>query len=256
MACPTIDAGNLCRLTNLRHNFLLAFLSDHKNLITFSIPFLNREAAMRFILFLCVVMLTVVSSASADTAPANQLPNPDAAQQAPAAAFVQNIGDLAIAAMADQSLTPEQRSRKYKDILQNSFDLETIGRFVLGRYWANATPDQQKRFMELYKQMILQTYGNRLNFYSGEKFQVKGVRQEDNRDSVVTSLVTHVDSTPPTTIDWRVRDRNGKLAVLDVVIEGVSQSVTQRQEYASIIQRNNGNVDSLIDFLQQKLQKS
>lgn len=180
--------------------------------------------------------------------------NSDQAQQDPAGKFVQNLGNQAIAIMADKNLTTEQRSQKYRGILHDSFDLTTIGRFVLGRSWNGATPEQQKNFMELFERMVLETYGDRLSFYSGEGFHVKNVRRESDKDSVVSSEVSHTDGTPPTTVDWRIRQGNDRLAVIDVVIEGVSQSVTQRQEYASILQRNNGNIDGLLDLMKQRVQ--
>ena len=70
----------------------------------------------------------------------------------------------------------------------------------------------------------------------------------------MSSEVTHPNGAAPTKVDWRVRDTGGKPMIVDVVVEGVSQSVTQRQEYASIIQRNNGNIDALIKMMQQRAQ--
>jgi phospholipid transport system substrate-binding protein len=216
---------------------------------------------MRIILSL-IALLAVTSAviffdssmtAWADPTTANQVP-PNEAQQEPAGKFVQNLGNQAIAVMADKSLTTEQRSQKYRGILHDSFDLQTIGHFVLGRTWNSATPEQQKNFMQLFERMVLETYGDRLNFYSGEGFHVKSARQESDKDNVVTSEISHTDGSPPTSIEWRVRQENDKLAVIDVVIEGVSQSVTQRQEYASILQRNNGNIDGLLDLMKQRVQ--
>jgi phospholipid transport system substrate-binding protein len=196
----------------------------------------------------------------AETAPDNQMAASNAAesasqsQQAPDK-FIQSIGDQAVAVMADKSQTPDQRSQKYHEILRNSFDMASIGHFVLGRAWNSATPEQQQKFMKLFEQLVLRTYGDHLNFYSGEKFQVKGARPESDKDSIVSSEVVPANGGQPTKIDWRVRQENGKPAVLDVVIEGVSQSVTERQEYSSILQRNNGNMDALLNIMQQRLQK-
>jgi phospholipid transport system substrate-binding protein len=192
--------------------------------------------------------------AKADPGTQNPLAS-TSAQQTPAAAFIQNLGDQAITVMANKGLTAQQRTQKYNIILHDSFDLPTIGHFVLGRAWTTATPEQQKEFMRLFSQMVLESYGDRLNFYSGEGFEVKGARQENDKDSVVESQIKHPNGAAPTEIDWRVRDQNGKLGVIDVVIEGVSQSVTQRQEYAAIIQRNNGNLDGLLEAMRQRLQK-
>jgi len=102
---------------------------------------------------------------------------------------------------------------------------------------------------------VVKTYGDRLNFYSGEGFRVIAARPESDSDVVVGSEITHADGSQPTHVDWRVRQRNGKLGVIDVVVEGISQSVTQRQEYTSIIQRNGGDIEPLLASMRQSLQQ-
>jgi phospholipid transport system substrate-binding protein len=213
-------------------------------------------------LFLTIAMMTLSPvSVRAQTATPNAAPvspgAPSSGQQAqtPDEAFIQDIGNRAVAVMADKSETPDQHAQKYRDILQNSFDMPTIGHFVLGRAWNSATHEQQQEFMKLFEQTVLKTYGDRLNFYSGEGFQVTGERQENDKDTVVNSQVTHADNSSPTKVDWRVRQTNGNPAVVDVVVAGVSQSVTQRDEYASIIQRNNGKIDALLAMMRQRLQQ-
>lgn len=195
---------------------------------------------------LAIIVQTAVSEARAT----------EQAQPSPAAQFVQDLGDKAIRIIADQSLSPEQRSRKYSGILHDAFDLETIGKFVLGRAWNTATPQQRQEYLKLFEANVIKIYGDRLSFYSGESFHVKSTRQESDNDAVVTSEINHPGGQAPTTIDWRVRKQNGKFAIVDVVIEGVSQSVTERQEYASIIERNGGNIDALLDLMRQRAQKN
>jgi phospholipid transport system substrate-binding protein len=178
----------------------------------------------------------------------------DEALKVPAGKFVQDLGDRAIAAIADKNVTLTQRSDKFRQILSDSFDLKTIGRFVIGRNWNTATPEQQKEYMHLFEELVIKTYGDRLTLYTGEGFLVTGARPESERDFYVTSQITHPDGSQPTAIDWRVRQRDGKLGVIDVVVEGVSLSVTQQQEYASVIQRSGGQINGLLDQMRQQLQ--
>lgn len=168
--------------------------------------------------------------------------------------FVQDLGDRAIAVIANKNITPTQRSDKFRQILSDSFDLMTIGRFVIGRSWNAATPEQQKEYMRLFEALIVKTYGDRLTLYTGEGFTVTGERPESEHDFIVNSQITHPDGSQPTEIDWRIRQREGKLGVIDVVVEGVSLSVTQRQEYAAIIQNNGGQIDPLLNMMRQQLQ--
>ncbi len=224
---------------------------------------LSLIAAISALLITSASDIYSLPSAAAETAPPSSAPsapaaatNADPSQQTPAAQFIQNLGNQAITIMADKSLSPDQRTQKYRNILHNSFDMPTIGHFVLARAWNTATPDQQNEFMKLFEQLVLKTYGDRLNFYSGEGFQVKSSRQESDKDSIVGSEISHSDGSSPTKVDWRIRQESGKLAVIDVIIEGVSQSVTQRDEYAAIIQRNGGNINALLDLMRQRTQET
>lgn len=178
----------------------------------------------------------------------------DQAIKTPAGKFVQNLGDRAIAVIANKNLGKTQRDDKFRQILQDSFDLHTIGRFVIGRSWNAATPAQQQEYMKLFEALVIKTYGDRLTLYTGEGFTVTGARSESDKDTIVNSQITHPDGSAPTVIDWRVRNRGGKLGVIDVVVEGVSLSVTQRQEYAAVIQSNGGQIDGLLTVMRQQVQ--
>jgi phospholipid transport system substrate-binding protein len=207
---------------------------------------------MRLILQKVGFFLVVVLVALAPVIAHTQNTSPG---QTPPAKFVQDLGDKAIRIIADKNLSQQQRSQKYSELLHDAFDLPTIGKFVLGRAWNRATPAQQQEYMKLFEANVIKIYGDRLSFYSGESFHVRSVRQETDNDVVVTSEIDHPGGQAPTTVDWRVRREVGKFAIVDVVIEGVSQSVTERQEYASILGRNNGNFDALLDLMRQRAEK-
>ncbi len=191
---------------------------------------------------------------AAQTDDANSAQTHEQAVKTPVGKFIQSLGDRAIAVIANKTITTTQRSDKFRQILQDSFDLMTIGRFVIGRSWNTATPAQQQEYMKLFEALVIKSYGDRLTLYTGEGFQVASVRPESEKDYIVGSQITHPDGSQPTTIDWRVRQRNGKFGVIDVVVEGVSLSVTQRQEYAAVIQRNGGQIDGLLALMRQQLQ--
>ena len=178
----------------------------------------------------------------------------DQALKDPAGKFIQDLGSRAIKVIADKANSPEERKSKFRQILSDSFDLATIGRFVIGRSWNGATPDEQKEYMKLFEELVVKTYGDRMSLYTGEGFEVVSARPETEKDTIVVSHITHPDGSQPTEIDWRVRQRDGKIGVIDVVVEGVSLSVTQRQEYASVIQRNDGKISGLINLMREQIQ--
>ncbi len=176
------------------------------------------------------------------------------AKATPQGKLIQNLGDRAIAILADKNLNVEQRNNQFRDMLRNSFDLMTIGRFVIGRSWNAATPDQQKEYTKLFEELVVQTYSDRFALYTGEGFRVVSIRIEGEKDVVVNSEITHPDGSAPTTVDWRVRQRGDKMGIIDVVVEGVSMSVTQRQEYAAVIQ--DGGFESLLTMMRQRVQEA
>ncbi len=212
--------------------------------------------ALRMIFAVLVLIAVLPACVFAQSADAPVAQTHEQALANPAGKFVQQLGDKAIAVIADKNLTQEQRSSQFRQMLGNSFDLQTIGRFVIGRSWNAATADQRQEYMKLFEELVIKTYGDRMTIYTGEGFQVTGVRAETEKDYIVTSEITHPDGSEPTTIDWRVRHKDGKLGIIDVVVEGVSLSVTQRQEYASIIQRDGGKLDGLLTRMRQQLQES
>jgi len=177
----------------------------------------------------------------------------DQALQTPAGKFIQDLGDHAIKIIANKQMSVDQRHTEFSKVLNDAFDLKTIGRFVIGRTWATATVDQQNDYMNLFKALVIRNYGDRLSLAAGETFQVVGSRPETDMDSTVSSQITHSDNSKATSIDWRVRQKDGKMAVIDVIVEGISLSVTQRQEYASIIQQGNGQIDGLLESMREQL---
>jgi phospholipid transport system substrate-binding protein len=193
-----------------------------------------------------------LTPASAQTL--NEATAPEQAQQTSAGKFIQDLGNKAIAIITDKSLTQEQRADKYREILRKAFDIPAIGRFVLGRAWNTATPQQQQDYLNLFQSLVVKIYGDRLSLYYGEKFHVTGVRQENEKDVVVNSEIDHPGGVQPTSVDWRLHQNNGQLSIIDVTVEGISQSITQRQEYASILERNNGSIDALLDMMRERLQ--
>ncbi|HYH37331.1 MAG TPA: ABC transporter substrate-binding protein [Azospirillum sp.] len=179
--------------------------------------------------------------------------NPVFAQSADpgAGAFIQKLGTEAINSFANKSQPKPAALAKFKQLLNEGFDVPYIGRWVLGRYWNQASPQQQQEYQQLFEQLIVKTYAERFVEYSGETFKITGTRPEGESDTMVTTQIIR-PAGPPVAVDWRVRKRDAGYKIIDVVVEGVSMGVTQRQEFASVIQSNGGKIDGLIQALRQK----
>ncbi len=193
------------------------------------------------------------------TAPLVMAQEPAAATEAVAelseqAKFIQSLGDRAVAILANKAISPEERNTQFRNMLRETFDLPTIARFVIGRTsWATATPEQQKEYMDLFEALVVKTYSDRFAFYTGEGFKARSSTPEGDKDVIVNSNITHPDGSAPTSVAWRVRQKDGKMGILDVVVEGVSMSVTQRQEYSAVIQRNGGDIGALLTLMRDRV---
>lgn len=168
--------------------------------------------------------------------------------------FVQGLGDKAIATLADPKVSKEQAKAVFRDLLNQNFDINTISRFVLGRYWNLATDAQKKEYQTLFEQMIVEVYAERFSQYAGEKFKVGGAQASGENDAVVSSQVLRPNGQPPVNVSWRVRSKDGSSKIIDVIVENVSMSVTQRSEFASLIESNGGKFEALLEALRQRIQ--
>ncbi len=169
-----------------------------------------------------------------------------------AAQFINQLGNQAIEALRAPGLTLEQRESHFRSLLAQGFDLRFIGRFVLGKYWRMATPEQQNDYLALFGEYVLQTYSARLGGYAGESMTVVDARQATDKDVVVR---TNIDrpSGPPIIAEWRVRTTDGRFRIIDVAVEGISMAVTQRAEFAAVVQRD--GIDGLLTILRARTTK-
>lgn len=179
---------------------------------------------------------------------------PAAAQPADpgASAFIQKLGDETVATFSNKSLSRDQAVQRFRTLLYQGFDVPYIGRWVLGRYWNSATPQQQAEYQKLFEQLIVKTYADRFVEYSGETFRIAGTKPAGESDALVTTQILR-PSAPPVNVEWRVRQRDGTYKIIDVMVEGVSMGITQRQEFASVIAQNGGQIQGLIQALRQKV---
>lgn len=174
--------------------------------------------------------------------------------------FIQTLGNDAIKIMQNDSLAMSDRQVQFDSLLMRDFEMATIGRFALGRNWKGASKAQQATYQDLFETMILQVYSRRFEDYSGQILRVTGSQAQGKRDIQVNSLIVEPRGNgPQIRVDWRVRNRgkadNPDFKVIDIAVEGVSMSLTQRSDFASIIQRNGGDVQGLIDHLKDAVAK-
>jgi phospholipid transport system substrate-binding protein len=198
------------------------------------------------------LMGSLLALAAVATAPAVILaPAVAQAQAQDAGQFVQELGNKAIAQLAGKQIPEDEERARFKALLNQYFDVNAIGKFTAGRAaWGSATPQQQQEFLALYEGQVTAAYAKRFEDYSGEQFKVVGQKKEDgDSDTLVDSQITNPRGGSPVSVQWRIRPEDGGLKVADVVIAGISMAVTDRQQFAAVIQRGGGTMQALIDAL-------
>ncbi len=166
-----------------------------------------------------------------------------------ASQFVRKLGDETIAVLATPDATAEQRKARFRELLDEGFAVETIGRFALGRYWRAATPAQRSDYLRLFREFVLETYAGRLGTYAGETLEIIQACPLNQNDTMVSTEIQSPDG-PPIRVDYRVRAQPAGLKIIDVFVEGVSLITTQRAEFASVINRT-GGVEGLLELLRE-----
>lgn len=183
------------------------------------------------------------------------LPGVTARADAPAdaAKFVGDMINQALDVLRDSQISTQDRNQRFTALLTADFDIPRISRFVLGRYWITASDAEREEFGRLFQRWVVRTYSARLDEYAGETVKVVGTKPQSETDIVVETEVIHPSGAPPAKLDWLVRHKDDSFKVVDVDVEGVSMALTEKEEFASVIQRNGGTVADLNKALQDKL---
>ncbi|MEM9469200.1 MAG: ABC transporter substrate-binding protein [Pseudomonadota bacterium] len=157
----------------------------------------------------------------------------------PTEQFIDSMGKTAISFLGNESLSKSQKRAEFEKLLRKSYDLKTIGRFALGKNWNLATETQRDEYFKLFEKMVVEVYSDRFDEYQGQLFEVRSSRDIGKSDILVNTVILP-ETGPEIDVDWRVREKNGSRKIIDIVIEGVSMSLTQRSDFSSVIQRGGG----------------
>jgi phospholipid transport system substrate-binding protein len=169
-----------------------------------------------------------------------------------ATAFVKTTGDKLVGVVNGPGTVTAKRPELTR-IIDGAVDVDGIARFCLGRFWRQASGDQQKRYIELFHQVLVTNITAKLGEYQGVTFSVGRSRQQDD-DTYVSTTVERPNN-PPTAVDWVISKINGALKIVDVVAEGTSLRLTQRSDYASYLTHNNNNIDALITAMRSQIEQ-
>lgn len=164
--------------------------------------------------------------------------------------FIDNLGNTIINISKDEKISGSEKSDKIIDIIDKSIDSKWISRFVLGVNYKNSSEEQREKFRDLYRQFMVNTYGPKFQNYKGNSFNVKEVIKQKRFYLVKTDFITK-KTDPAIAIDFRVKEYEGRLVVLDFIAEGISLIETQRSEFNSAISKN--GMDKFLDDLAERV---
>ena len=193
---------------------------------------------------ICLLILSVLTFANVAVADINK----DAAVQ-----MVKNVTKEGIEQIINSNSSVEEKDRVFRKLFTENLDLDFIGKYVLGRYWRTATPAQKKEFIELYKEFNVKTWSKRFDEFKGKEFIFDGTTPANNPNQVFVNTSVPMQEGKPASVKWRVNDVNGKLKIIDIIIENVSLAQTARNEYTSFIAKSPKGVEGLLENLSAKI---
>ena len=159
--------------------------------------------------------------------------------------FVQSVVDEASSVLT-KNFTKEQKIEKLRSIAKKSVDIKGIGFYALGSHRKNLSNDQKKVYSKLFESYFLKSFSSRLSEYTDPKINVTGSKKLNEKYTIISSILVATDKRPEVMIDWRVYTKNpDKPLIRDLIIEGLSLARTLKEEFNSIIQSNDGNINAL-----------
>ena len=173
-----------------------------------------------------------------------------AAAASGASEFVRTLADKAITVLQDSSVSEDAKKKHIEELFTENFDLKFISRFVLAQYWRSATEEQRQKFEDVFTRWATKSLSSRFQEYTGGPLKIPG-EQEANDDT--TLVISEVEfEGQQVQLNWAVSKSDGTMLIRDVTAAGVSQIITQKDEFVSVMQRQ-GGVDGLIGILERKL---
>ena len=199
---------------------------------------LNLKKFLTFVFFIAISFSNICNSYSIE---------PDI--------FVQSTVNRASQALSNQ-FSKNEKVNKLKNIAKETVDIKGIGFYTLGSHRKNISNDQKEKYIILFEQYFLKSFASRLAEYSNPEIEVKSKKKRSENYTMVSSVLVATEQRPEVKIEWRVytKDKANPL-IRDLIIEGLSLARTQKEEFSSIINSNEGNIEALFSTLEEFIKK-
>jgi phospholipid transport system substrate-binding protein len=144
-----------------------------------------------------------------------------------------------------------QKQAAFQQLVFANVDVDGVGHFVLGRFWRVATPEQQQAYMQTFRQLLVYAVTGQTSSFQGATFTVGNATQQPV--GIVVPTTVNVPGKAPATVQWVVAMMNGQPKIIDIIAEGTSLRLTERNDYAGVISQHGGQIQPLIDAMRSQL---
>ena len=165
--------------------------------------------------------------------------------------FINELVNDAIKTLSDKNVSIADKNKKIETIALENVDIEALGMYTLGSIRKTLDKPTLERYKDLFEKYFLKSLTSRLTDYSSQKFEVVSAEQKSETYTIVNSKIIESSSQPEIKIDWRVYTKNlDKPLVRDLIVEGLSLAKTQKEEFSSILNSNNNDINILLSKLE------
>ena len=163
--------------------------------------------------------------------------------------FVQSTVNRASQILSENT-SKETKIEELRKVALDTVDIRGIGFYTLGKFRKNLSDEQKQKYSELFKKYFLKSFSSRLAEYSNPKIDVQSQEKLSDTYTIVSSILVATSERPEVKIQWRVYTKDpDKPLIRDLIIEGLSLARTQKEEFSSIIQSNDGDIQALFSSL-------
>ncbi len=167
--------------------------------------------------------------------------------------FIKKTTQQGIEELINSNVSEIEKKARFTKLFNEDLDLDFIGKFVLGRYWKTSSQQQRTDFIDVYRKLNIQTWSERFNEFKGKHFEFLGTEKSKSTDQIFVNTQVPMDEGAPASVKWRVKETNGRLRIVDIIIENVSLAQTARSEYTAYIKKSPNGIDGLIKDLRARL---
>ena len=166
--------------------------------------------------------------------------------------FVEELVDDAIKTLSNKNISKADKNKKIEEIALANVDIDALGMYTLGDIRKTLDENNLKKYKTLFEKYFLKSLTSRLTDYSSQKFEVLSADQKSDNYNIVSSRIVESASQPEIKIDWRIYTKDpSKPLIRDLIVEGLSLAKTQKEEFASILNSNNNDINILFSKLEE-----